>query len=116
MSLKTYADTVNRSGDGDIAFHGVFYSPFRPEQCAAVPAFDLHHKMSKNDLAMSRMSLVIELVSVAKSFGVDEPVFGVKDGKVQIRSFDLSATAGPFCARSGRGKRRNIALKAGFRA
>lgn len=103
-NLNSFADAINRMGGGDISLEGKFNSPFTAEQRAAVPEFELHYQMSKDDLAVSRMNLIIESEIMAKSFDIDEPLFEVEDGKVKIRSFDLNYGGEPIMRSIGDGR------------
>ena len=91
--LQNAVGTINRLGEGDIALDGAYDGrTFEP-----VEGYDEYNKWleqhvasSKDALEASRMKLVVESEMLAKTFGIDEPIFEVKDGQVQIRSFDMT--------------------------
>lgn len=50
------------------------------------------------------MRLFVEAEMFAKSLGVDEPVYEVKDGKVQINAFDINYNGDTIMRSLGDGK------------
>lgn len=92
-ALQRFADTVNTYGNGNPTVGGEYTgTTFEP-----VDGFDefnefvqMHEARTRDNLEASRMRLVVDTEILSATFGIDEPIFEVQDGQVQIRSFDLT--------------------------
>jgi len=103
-SLRGYAEIINRMGDGDLELGGTFNSAASEEDKAAseiVRALDAH---MRDILESRRMLLVVEADVFAKTFNIDEPIYEVEDGKVQINAFDIEYGGDTIMRSLGDGK------------
>ncbi|MEX5579431.1 hypothetical protein [Pseudophaeobacter sp. A-200-2] len=92
-ALQRFAEAINTYGNGDPTVGGE-YSGTNFEPVEGYDEFNAHMKMqearTQDNLEASRMRLVVESEILSATFGIDEPIFEIKDGQVGIRSFDMT--------------------------
>lgn len=103
-AFQEFVGTINRSGGGDPAVGGYYKDKFPPEHVALVPIFGVINERTKDNLEADRVRLFAEAQIFAKTFGIDEPIYEVKDGKVQIRAFDIEYNGEKIMRSLGNGK------------
>jgi len=86
--LRSMVKSINTHGGGDVKPGGE-YTPYIPEDQQLNDTLKLLEAMIKDRVETSRQYLEIDSAILSRTFGIDQPVFGVKDGKVEIRAFDI---------------------------
>lgn len=103
-SFQSFIGNINRRGDGDLTVGGRFNAFFRQEHVEIVPEFGEMNERMQDFLEADRVQLFAEAQIFAKTFGIDEPIYEVKDGKVQIRAFDIEYNGEKIMRSLGNGK------------
>lgn len=90
--FSNYARMINNYGGGDPSVGGAY----QPKEWKRHEGYDEYNNffekrevMMEDSLQAARMRLAAEAQVLAKSFGIDEPIYEVSDGKLQIREFDI---------------------------
>lgn len=90
--LTEFANTINRSGGGDPTVGGG-YSGLTFEPVEGYDDFNKVMQQSvesrKDNLEASRMLLFVESEMLRETFGIEEPIYEIKDGQVHIKSFEI---------------------------
>lgn len=94
-ALSGAADIINRYGTGDPSLEGeytgyVYEAPVEDGYEEFKQMMQRREAVNRDWLEASRLKLVTVADELAKTFGIEEPIYEVVDGEVKIRSFDIS--------------------------
>ncbi|WP_156121929.1 hypothetical protein [Halocynthiibacter namhaensis] len=87
---------INHFGGGDPKIDGTFEGRTLREGQEMTLKMQQMNAMDEDRLNAARMRLVVEADVLAKSLGVDGPIYGQKDGQMQLSSFDISFEGEPL--------------------